>query len=162
MPTDNEASQMRPWYDDRGFSRINEPGGGGSGRGQQGLFDSRDPQQQYAPSIQHQYSAQGYYTGFSSGSVGGAQGFMSAGVPTAVQDPPPNAVPVPPPNALPINPGMEIVMPDPNGVQQKYKIQYACYLVSRDEAKEYVERFGDCPVRVGPPPVLQSGARPMR
>jgi hypothetical protein len=142
---------MRPWYDDRGFSRINEPGGGG---GQQRLFDSRDSHQQYAPSIQHPYNAQSDFTGFSSESFGGSPGFMFAGVPRRVQDPPPNAVPV--------SPGMEIVLPDQNGVQQRYKVQYACYLVTRDEAKEYVDKFGDCPLRVGPPPVLHSGARPMR
>jgi hypothetical protein len=67
-----------------------------------------------------------------------------------------------PPNAIPVAPGMEISMPDQNGVDQKFKVQYACYLVTKDEAKAYMEKFGDCPLRVGPPPAPVDNAQPVR
>jgi len=152
MPTENETPQVQSSsYADSIYSRMNDRAPFPPGL--QGLFPPRAAQQQHTPPFP-QYNAQGEFVGFPSESIGGAPGFMLAGLPRRLQDPPPNAVPV--------APGMEITMPGENGVQQKYKIQYACYLVTRDEAKEYVEKFGDCPLRVGPPPVLESGARPMR
>jgi hypothetical protein len=66
-----------------------------------------------------------------------------------------------PPNAIPVSPGMEISMPDQNGVNQRFKVQYACYLVTKDEAKAYIEKFGDCPLRVGPPPAPADNAQPI-
>jgi hypothetical protein len=110
-------------------------------------------QQQIQMQFQPQYSTQSQFGGLPFQGVGGPPGVMLPGWPRRVQDPSPDAIP--------ISPDMEITIPDSNGVQQKYKVQYACYLVTRDEAKHYVEKFGDCPLRVGPPPCLPSGARPL-
>lgn len=125
--------------------------------GQPGLFATgRAPFQPPQMQFQQQYNVQDQYMGFP------YQGFGAP--PPGVMLPgwPPHRVQDPAPDAIPVSPGMEITLPDSNGVQQKYKVQYACYLVTRDEAKDYVEKFGDCPLRVGPPPCLPSGARPLR
>lgn len=127
--------------------------------GQPALFGTgpapfQQPFQQQQMHFQPQYNSQGQYMGFPFQGFGAPPGVMLPGWPPRVQDPSPDAIPV--------SPGMEITLPDSNGVQQTYKIQYACYLVTRDEAKDYVEKFGDCPLRVGPPPCLPSGARPLR
>lgn len=156
MSAENETPQVHSSYADSTYSRMNEPTGlAPFPVGHHVPFVSHAPQHHRAAPM-YQDDTQGDFAGFSSESIGigAAPGFALAGVPRRVQDPPPNAVPV--------APGMEIVIPDQNGVQQKYKVQYACYLVTRDEAKEYVEKFGDCPLHVGPPPVLDNGARPMR
>jgi len=63
----------------------------------------------------------------------------------------------PPSDAVPVSPGMEVSMTDQHDIQQKYKIKYGCYLVTLDEAKEYLEQFGDCPLHVGPPPPFRYG-----
>lgn len=153
-PMDNEAPQGQAGYADAMFSR--EPPA--YPQVQRDMFAAHHAphprQHEQTPPMHHPYNAQGEFIGFPSESIGAPPGFMLAGMPRRVQDPPPNAAPVPP--------GMEIVLPDQNGVQQKYKVQYACYLVTREEAKEYVEKFGDCPLRMGPPPVLNNGTRPMR
>eukprot|EP00544_Gedaniella_sp_CCMP2646_P010375 CAMPEP_0202487360 /NCGR_PEP_ID=MMETSP1361-20130828/5687_1 /ASSEMBLY_ACC=CAM_ASM_000849 /TAXON_ID=210615 /ORGANISM="Staurosira complex sp., Strain CCMP2646" /LENGTH=459 /DNA_ID=CAMNT_0049116713 /DNA_START=65 /DNA_END=1444 /DNA_ORIENTATION=+ len=108
-------------------------------------------QQQMQMQFQRQYNTQSQFGGIPFQGLGGPPGVMLSGWPSRVHDPSPDAIPV--------SPDMEITFPDSNGVQQKYKVQYACYLVTRDEAKDYVEKFGDCPLRVGPPPCLPSGAR---
>jgi hypothetical protein len=111
-------------------------------------------QQQMQMQFQRQYNTQSQFGGIPFQGLGGPPGVMLYGWPSRVHDPSPDAIPV--------SPDMEITFPDSNGVQQKYKVQYACYLVTRDEAKDYVEKFGDCPLRVGPPPCLPSGARHLR
>ena len=44
-----------------------------------------------------------------------------------------------PPNQLPVPPGMEIVLPDRNGIDRKYRIQYSCFSMSKQAAHQYVE-----------------------
>ena len=150
MSAANEASQIHSSYSERMYSRMNDPTGiDPFPVGQRGIFAARGAQQQQHVASLHQYTPQG----FSSESGSSAPVYTLAGLPRRVRDPPPNAVPV--------TPGMEITMPDHDGLHHKYKVQYACYLVSREEAREYVEKFGDCPLRVGPPPALNN-ARPLR
>lgn len=158
IPTGVQAPAARPLYADRIYSRDSFEGFPRSGH--EAMFAPPVPppyhQQHSEPSMHRPYNM-GYPSEASIGGPprygGGIMEGMSLSSSRNVQDVPPHAQPV--------APGMEIIMPDPTtGVQQKYKIQYACYLVTRDEAREYVERFGDCPLRMGPPPVF--GAQPMR
>lgn len=52
-------------------------------------------------------------------------------------------------NMFPVPPGMELMLPDRNGVERKFRVQYACYSMSREAAHEYIERLsGNAP----PPP----------
>ena len=44
-----------------------------------------------------------------------------------------------PPNQLPVPPGMEIVLPDRNGIDRKYRIKYTCFSMSRQAARQYVD-----------------------
>jgi hypothetical protein len=68
-----------------------------------------------------------------------------------------------PPNAIPVSPGMEItLLPDQNGIEQKFKVQYVCYLVTKTEAKAYLQEFGDCPLRIGPPSAFSTKAQQVR
>ena len=44
-----------------------------------------------------------------------------------------------PPNQLPVPPGMEIVLPDRNGIDRKYRIKYTCFSMSKQAARQYVD-----------------------
>ena len=50
-----------------------------------------------------------------------------------------------PPNHLPIPPGMEIVLPDRNGKDRKYRVHYTCHTMTRDAAEEFMESFARTP-----------------
>jgi len=77
----------------------------------------------------------------------GAPGFTLTGLTRQGQDPAPKA--------LPVAPCMEVTMPDQNGVVCRYKVQYSCYLVTQDQAKQFVKEIGDCPLCVGPSPMKE-------
>ena len=109
------------------------------------------------PSLQQQFPPFHHYG--SPGTVRQEQRVTEFGSDAASAKPKVNQVP---PNAVPVSPGMEIRMTDHNGVNQRIKVQYACYLVTKDEAKAYIEKFGDCPLRVGPPPAPVRNAQPIR
>lgn len=51
---------------------------------------------------------------------------------------PPGVDPVPP-NQIPVPPGMEIILPDEAGVDRKYRVQYACYSMTKEAAHRYIE-----------------------
>lgn len=148
----NSPSQMYPSYNDEWpYSRGNDimkqaqfSGGG---------FNMQpSPQQQFQPPQQHYASST---TGYQEQVVqeSACATDYAAARPTVHQVPR---------NAIPVAPGMEITLPDQNGIEQKFKVQYACYLVTKDEAKAYVQEFGDCPLRIGPPPAPSSNAQPVR
>lgn len=85
--------------------------------------------------------------------------FQVAGTPPGVMLPGLSSRQLPEPpldRAVPIGPDMRITLPGPTGPQH-YKVQYACYLVTRDEAMDYINKFGDVPLRMGPPPNVPSG-----
>jgi hypothetical protein len=42
---------------------------------------------------------------------------------------------------FPIPPGMEVVMPDHNGVERRYTVKYNVYSMKRDDALQYMERL---------------------
>jgi hypothetical protein len=42
---------------------------------------------------------------------------------------------------FPIPPGMEVVMPDHNGVERRYTVKYNMYSMKRDDALQYMERL---------------------
>ena len=71
--------------------------------------------------------------------------------PTHVSVPPPpspcfDAVRVPlPPGQLPVPAGMEIVLPDNDGIDRKYRIQYTCFSMTREAASKYVESVTGVP-----------------
>jgi hypothetical protein len=148
----NSPSQMYPSYNDEwSYSRGNDitkqaqfSGGG---------FNMQpSPQQQFQPPQQHYASfATGYQEHLTQESARATD--YTAARP---------AVHHVPRKAIPVAPGMEITLPDPNGIEQKFKVQYACYLVTKDEAKAYVQEFGDCPLRIGLPPAPSSNAQPVR
>jgi len=119
--------------------------------------DQYSSQHQRASSLHsYDYNEQCENVGLPIESIGDAPGFMSERLLSGQvqEDPPPKAM-------IPVAPGIEITMPDQNGVKQNYKVNYSCYLVTQDQAKEYAKTFGDCPLHVGPPPVLANGALPL-
>jgi hypothetical protein len=42
---------------------------------------------------------------------------------------------------FPIPPGMEVVMPDHNGVERRYTVKYNMFSMKRDDALQYMERL---------------------
>ena len=76
--------------------------------------------------------------------------FSSITVPT----PPVGAEQVSPPSSFPMPPGMEIYLNE-----RKYRVQYACYSMARDAAKQYVESFTGAPAE-GSRPTAQSSQQP--
>jgi len=49
------------------------------------------------------------------------------------------AVGAPRNNNCPMPPGMEVVLADRNGIDRKYRVQYTCYSMTRDNANKYIE-----------------------
>jgi len=45
-------------------------------------------------------------------------------------------------NHFPIPPGMELLLPDRNGRERKYRVEYNCYTMTREAAQEYMRRLG--------------------
>jgi hypothetical protein len=66
---------------------------------------------------------------------------------TSAPQPPPVLVPSKPSEDplqqqnFPIPPGMEVVMPDHNGVERRYTVKYNMYSMKRDDALQYMERL---------------------
>lgn len=44
-------------------------------------------------------------------------------------------------NLFPIPPGMELMLPDRDGRERKYRVQYACYTMPREAAQQYIEQL---------------------
>lgn len=42
-------------------------------------------------------------------------------------------------NNCPMPPGMEVVLSDRNGIDRKYRVQYTCYSMTRENANKYIE-----------------------
>lgn len=71
-------------------------------------------------------------------------------------------------HAVHMPPGMEIVLSDQNGEDRKYRVQYRCYSMSREEAQQYIDSVtnppniqqmsipGQSPFVAPPPPHHQS------
>ena len=58
--------------------------------------------------------------------------------------PPFRSVPPPPsldPSMFPIPPGMELMLPDRDGRDRKYRVHYACYTMPREAAEQYMQRM---------------------
>lgn len=69
----------------------------------------------------------------------------------------PRSNPSPPrQESFPVPPGMEIFLPDKNGVERKYTVKYSMYTMKRNDALEYMERLANAG-RAAP-----SGAEPNR
>lgn len=75
--------------------------------------------------------------------------------------PPPLASSVPPREApmeqqddafFPIPAGMELMLPDRDGRERKYRVQYACYTMTREAAQDYIDRLSGSLSRHSPPP----------
>jgi hypothetical protein len=148
----NSPSQMYPSYNNEWpYSHGNDSMGQAQFSG--GGFNMQpSPQQQFQPPQQHYASlTTGYQEKLAQESTPAID--YAAARPTVHQVPP---------DAIQVAPGMEITLPDQNGIEQKFKVQYACYLVTKAEAKSYVQEFGDCPLRIGPPPAPSSNAQPVR
>jgi HMG (high mobility group) box len=60
---------------------------------------------------------------------------------------PPNAERLHHPGAFHMPPGMEIVLSDRTGQDRKYRVQYACYTMTRDEARKYIDSVSGAPCR---------------
>lgn len=44
-------------------------------------------------------------------------------------------------NSFPMPPGMEIMLPDPDGTSRRYRVKYACYSMTRDAAMKYMQEL---------------------
>lgn len=53
---------------------------------------------------------------------------------------------------FPIPPGMELMLPDRDGRERKYRVQYACYTMTREDAQAYVDRLANAISHREPPP----------
>ena len=138
---------MNPSYADRPFLRTNDSMGQAQFQVSQNSFNAHpSPQQQQLPPFYH-YPNQS-----------NPHGSQARGAAPSVDR---RRMQAPSPSSVPVYPGMEVYMPDSNGMEQKFTVQFACFLVSREEARDYVDKFGDCPLRVGPPPA-PDGAQPIK
>ena len=54
-------------------------------------------------------------------------------------------------NNRPMPPGMEVVLSDRNGIDRKYRVQYTCYSMTRENANKYIESLTG--VNSNPPPL---------
>lgn len=66
-------------------------------------------------------------------------------------------------NNCPMPPGMEVVLSDRNGIDRKYRVQYTCYSMTRENANKYIESLTGVnssnghPTAPGPPPPGPNG-----
>lgn len=67
---------------------------------------------------------------------------------------------------FPIPPGMELMLPDRDGRERKYKVQYKWFVMKKEEAQDYVDRLSNVISRgrpaPPPPPIHQTRADPER
>jgi len=65
-----------------------------------------------------------------------------------------------PRNNCQMPPGMEVVLSDQNGVDRKYRVQYTCYSMTRENANKYIESLtgaqSSAPTLLPPPPAICS------
>jgi len=63
----------------------------------------------------------------------------------------PQSLPLHHQQSFPVPPGMEVVLPDKNGVERKYTVQYALYSMRRADAVSYMERLAAATTSEAPP-----------